>query len=193
MIPPAPPGPACSVVCPSRVRGSILPGAKSPPPAPVLVHQYTSTGAALDRQPRSQRAEEKRRNFPGTPHNRCVERRGGQGGTPCKTHQPAPPSGGGSARTMARRQRGADVHISFPLAAKPQDGAEWRQSSSPAPAGQGGDFRPGRKYYPVLDCHQARAARRKDRLTVRTGESARGERPRLFGGLFPPDPQTDTE
>ena len=177
MIPPAPPGPACSVVCPSRVRGSILPGAKSPPPAPVLVHQYTSTGAALDRQPRSQRAEEKRRNFPGTPHISFLERRGVQGGTPCKTHQPAPPSGGGSARTMARRQRGADVHISFPLAAKPQDGAEWRQSSSPAPAGQGGDFRPGRKYYPVLDGHQARAARRTDRLTVRTGGSMRGERP----------------
>lgn len=43
---------------------------------------------------------------------------------------------------MARRQRGADELISFPLAAKPQDGAEWRQSSSPH-RGQGGDFRRG--------------------------------------------------
>ena len=134
--------------------------------------------------------KKKRRNFPGTPHISFFGAAGGAGGErPAKTHQPAPPSGGGSARTMARRQRGADVHISFPLAAKPQDGAEWRQSSSPAGAGQGGDFRPGRKYYPVLDGHQARAARRKDRLTVRTGgERGTGDRLRLRLGAVPPRP-----
>lgn len=178
MIPPAPPGPACSVVCPSRVRGSIFAGGENTTPGP--------QGAALDRQPRSRcagdqyttTAEEKRRNFPGTPPHQLFGAAGGAGGNALQSPHPAPPSGGGSARTMARRQRGADVHISFPLSAKPQDGAEWRQSSSPAPAGQGGDFRPpGRKYYPVLDGHQARAARRTDRLTVRTGGSMRGERP----------------
>lgn len=96
------------------------------------------------------------------PHISFLERRGVQGGTPCKAPHPAPPSGGGSARTMARRRRGADVHISFPLAAKPQDGAEWRQSSSPAPGRTGWRFSPaGRKYYPVLDGHQARAAGRR--------------------------------
>ena len=31
-----------------------------------------------------------------------------QGGTPCKGYRAAASSGGGSARTMAKRQRGAD-------------------------------------------------------------------------------------
>jgi hypothetical protein len=100
---------------------------------------------------------------------------GGAGGDALQAFRPPPPSGGGSARTMARRQRGADVLISFPLAAKPQDRAEWRLSSSPH-RGQGGDFRPRRKYYPVLDGRQARADGRTADFRQRKGKSVRGER-----------------
>ena len=47
-----------------------------------------------------------------------LERRGVQGGKPCvQTFVFNPVSGGVSIRTMARRQRGADVSLSFPLAA----------------------------------------------------------------------------
>ena len=177
MIPPAPPGPACSVVCPSRVRGSIFAGAKISTPGP--------QGAALDRQPRSRcagdqyttTAEEKRRNFPGTPPISFLERRGVQGGTPCKAptqHHPA-------AAVLPVQWQGDNGGLMFTSASR------WRRSRRTGqnggsqavrpPAGQGGDFRPRRKYYPVLDGHQARAARRTDRLTVRTGGSMRGERP----------------
>lgn len=118
-----------------------------------------------------------------------LERRGVQGGTPCKAptqHHPA-------AAVLPVQWQGDNGGLMFTSASR------WRRSRRTGqnggsqavrpPAGQGGDFRPRRKYYPVLDGHQARAARRTDRLTVRTGESARGERPRLFGGLFPQTPK----
>lgn len=161
MIPPAPPGPACSVVCPSRVRGSIFAGGENTTPGP--------QGAALDRQPRSRcagdqyttTAEEKRRNFPGTPPISFLERRGVQGGTPCKAptqHHPA-------AAVLPVQWQGDNGGLMFTSASR------WRRSRRTGqnggsqavrpPAGQGGDFRPRRKYYPVLDGHQARAAGRR--------------------------------
>lgn len=91
-----------------------------------------------------------------------------QGEHPAKSHRPADTSDGGFCRTMARRRRGADCLISFPVAAKPQDGRNGGGQVAPD-RGQGGDFRL-RKYYPVLDGRQARAEHRRTRHPISAGE-----------------------
>ena len=75
-----------------------------------------------------------------------------QGGTPCKGYRAAASSGGGSARTMAKRQRGLMVHQ------LPVGGVAAGRDRMTAVKGTRVEISAG-KYYPTLDGRQARAAR----------------------------------
>ena len=88
-----------------------------------------------------------------------------QGGTPCKGYRAAASSGGGSARTMAKRQRGADG----------TSASRWRRSrrtgqNDGCQGNKGGDFPQGNTTRPLTDGKPERQEKQGLSITGGVGE-----------------------